>query len=439
LHEAIDEPVGFAAGEFEAETIGVMAGQEKTAGALESALTLGVVQGSKLSVGIGDFFESLQELLGVLVLADDVVNGGTQAEEASFLFLGFDGEFGEGAVGADEIAGTHAAGKERAEILAVKERAGVGEVAVEGRVELAKVTIDGVDDGDAHSDGGAEFLHAGLFAAAPAGVSGGIADAGIEGEDADIGGEWDGADVAVGLGGIAEDVGARCSLCPPTHPPTHDRFADHGTQVQACEGVNDGERGEVLNGALGEQGLGGGDALGDGEGRRTLALIAESEGDGGEEGGGTGLAGALGNVAMDEDGSAGGVGTNVRPKGGDAGGPGGLGAGVGEGVIGGKRDFGFADGRSDLGAADAKAGLIVELDGNGGANGEGHLGHGATGRGVKCPENVEAGASGAIGDGRAGAEELKLFGETFERGKCIAARHEDNIRVRAGVWKWGGG
>jgi hypothetical protein len=147
----------------------------------------------------------------------------------------------------------------------------------------------------------------------------------------------------------------------------------------------------------------------------------------------------LGNVAVDENGSAGGVGADVRPKGGDASGPGGLDTGVGEGIIGGKRDFGFADGRSNLGAADAEEGLIVELNGNGGANGERHLGHGATGRSVKCPENVEAGACGAIGDGRAGAEELKLFGETFERGKCVAARHEDNIRVRTGVWKWGYG
>jgi hypothetical protein len=68
----------------------------------------------------------------------------------------------------------------------------------------------------------------------------------------------------MGLGGIAEHVRTRCSICPS--PPTHDRFTDHGTQVQACEGVNDGGRGEVLNGALGEQGLGGGDALRDGEG-----------------------------------------------------------------------------------------------------------------------------------------------------------------------------
>ena len=53
VHEAIDEPVGFAAGEFEAEAVAVMAGEEEAAGAVEGEAAFFALEGGP----VGEFFD----------------------------------------------------------------------------------------------------------------------------------------------------------------------------------------------------------------------------------------------------------------------------------------------------------------------------------------------------------------------------------------------
>lgn len=145
----------------------------------------------------------------MFVLGDEVIDGGADAVQARGIeFLEGEGEgfgaafaldAGEGAVGTEEVAAAEAPGKQGAEILAVEEGAGVGEVAVEGRVVLPEVAVDSFDDAEPHGGGDAEFLECG--------AGGGVAHAGIEGKDVDIVGEGNGADEAVGLRGVSEEGG----------------------------------------------------------------------------------------------------------------------------------------------------------------------------------------------------------------------------------------
>jgi len=231
-------------------------------------------------------------LLGVLVFGDEVIDGGADAVE----FFRFEdaGAFREIAVGAGEVSAAHAAWEAGAEVLAIEEGRGVGEVAVEGRVALAEVAVDGFEDAKAHGGGEAEGFES-L-------VGGGIADAGVEGHDADVIGEDDVADEGVGLGGVAKEFGRQVLGVGSIG---RGFFGE-----EAREGVDD------VAGAAEGKGLGAVDEEGAVEGFEfEFEGVAEGEEGGGEEGGGAGLAGTEGDGGINRDGHAQGMGiAHVRVK-----------------------------------------------------------------------------------------------------------------------------